>query len=87
MGAPPFVEDEFGFEPVDAAAGGQFERTLELSERFFDAVFDNPAILDDIPDGASLVFVPDDDSDEAAENIRAAAKMRHAGALVHLVQV
>jgi len=37
------------------------DKVFELTERFNQYVFDNPDILDDIPDKAALVFLDADD--------------------------
>lgn len=37
------------------------ERNMDLSFEFARGIFENPEILDEIPDGATLVLLPDDD--------------------------
>jgi len=44
-------------------------RSRALWSRFHAAIFDDPAILDDIPNGATLVLVPRDDPALAAHEL------------------
>ena len=73
--------------PDDDAANQRVAQTLDLAQRFFDAAFADPSLLDGIPDGANVIFIPDDDEDVARANSAAAARMQAAGRLVHLVRV
>ena len=45
------------------------ERNLELAERLLVAGFDDPALLEAVPDGATIVLLPDDDPELAAYNL------------------
>lgn len=56
----------------DTAA--MIDANLELSRRFFSAVFDDPSLLDDLPQGATLVLIPIDDPDLARANLVAAER-------------
>jgi hypothetical protein len=44
-----------------AASERRITANIGLAGRFIDSIFENPALLDDIPDGASVIFLPDDD--------------------------
>ncbi len=48
--------------------GEQFQRNLKHAADFLDAVIDEPDKLASIPDGASVVFMPDDDPELRAVN-------------------
>jgi hypothetical protein len=39
------------------------DRVFDLLDDFTQAIFADPSLLDDIPDGATLVLLPDDDPD------------------------
>jgi Family of unknown function (DUF5647) len=47
--------------PTIAAVDEITDKGFDLSRRWGLAVIDNPSLLDEIPDGANLVLVPDDD--------------------------
>jgi hypothetical protein len=87
MVARPLPASEPDFNDVDDAAARRIDQTLALTERFIDAVFEDPSLLDGIPNGASLVFLPSDDDELAEANKEAAVEMRRAGASVALVRV
>ncbi|MGH2531424.1 MAG: DUF5647 family protein [Thermomicrobiales bacterium] len=44
-------------------------KQLDLVQRFHTAAFAEPALLDEIPDGATLVLLPDDDDAFVEESI------------------
>jgi len=44
-------------------------RSLDLTRRFGLSALANPSILDGVPDGATLVLVPNDDPERAEEEI------------------
>lgn len=46
------------------------ERNVTLSFEFAKSIIDDPAILEEIPDGATLVLLPDDEPELARENLR-----------------
>ncbi len=58
-----------GVETITAERAATVDRNLELSRRFTLATFADPTIADDIPDGAMVVLIPDDDPDHARANI------------------
>lgn len=45
------------------------KKQLNLSRRFTLAIHDNPALLEEIPDGVTLVLLPDDDPAFAEANM------------------
>ncbi|MEW6669146.1 MAG: DUF5647 family protein [Thermodesulfobacteriota bacterium] len=51
------------------------DKVLELTEQFNQYVFDNPDILDTIPDKATLVFLDADDPDFNRANVELARSM------------
>jgi len=53
---------------VPLSARGAASRNIELGFGFTQAVFDNPELLSDIPDGAMVIFLPEDDPDQTAHN-------------------
>lgn len=72
---------------VDAARDARVAETLDLAKRFINAIFDDPSLLDDIPEGANVIFLPHDDPDLAERNRAAGLRMRAAGHLVHFAHV
>ncbi len=87
MTAQPMPREGDGQFGEDEAVNQRVAQTLDMAQVFLNAVFDDPSLLDEIPDGANVVFVPDDDEQVAAANTAAAARMRQAGKLVYLVRV
>lgn len=51
------------------------DKVLDLSEQFNQYVFDNPDILDTIPDKATLVFLDADDPEFNRANVELASSM------------
>ena len=45
------------------------DRNLALAGQFLQAVLDDPALVEQIPDGATLVLIPDDDPELARFNL------------------
>ncbi|MDP9365017.1 MAG: hypothetical protein M3Q10_12460 [Chloroflexota bacterium] len=71
---------------TDAAAVRTPEETAELTRRAIGATFDfirdaaaDPSILDDVPNGATLILVPDDDPALAAAEIEQGVAAVHQG--------
>jgi Family of unknown function (DUF5647) len=60
--APPWAESA---DELDDVA----RRSIALSFDFSRAIVENPAILDDVPNGAVVVLIPPDDPDLAAREI------------------
>ena len=66
-------------EAIDADATSRVNRNIELARRFTLALFEDPAKLDELPDGATLVLLPDDDPDLAESNLQGGIRMVRAG--------
>lgn len=60
-------------------ADGLMERSIDLSFDFATSILDDPSILDDIPNGVTLVFIPDEDSELAAMKIARGIEAIHRG--------
>ena len=52
------------------AKAGFTERNITLSFEFAKAIIDDPAILEEIPHGATLVLLPEDDPELSRENLK-----------------
>jgi hypothetical protein len=48
---------------------------------------DDPSVLDDIPDGATVIFLPDDDQEQLEANLEIAIQAARAGENVYLRHV
>ncbi len=57
---------------------------IDLASEFLGAVFDNPAIAEEIPSGATVVVMPADDPKRAASNFDMAARLSESGKDVSL---
>jgi uncharacterized protein DUF5647 len=79
--APQRVRDE------DDATCARVVRNLTLVQRFVSAVFADPAMLDDIPDGATVILLPRDDPDAAAVKLEAGRAMKEAGNSVRIIPI
>lgn len=82
MGEAPIAGErslEDGDDRIDA--------NLALAERFVAAFLADLSLLDAIPDGATVVFLPDDDPELAELNRSGGEAMREAGHLVHFQPV
>jgi hypothetical protein len=55
---------------LDEATISRVSRNLNLAGRFTLAAFNDPSILDDIPDNGEIVLIPDDDPELAESNLR-----------------
>lgn len=75
--------DRFVPPEVDPASAERVRESLELAKRFVDAVFANPAMIEDIPDGATLVMFDSHDRRSDRSKAEAADKMERAGQIVH----
>lgn len=53
------------------------DKVFELTEQFNQYVFDNPDILDNIPDNAALIFLDADDPEFNRANTELARAMPH----------
>lgn len=70
-------------EPTPTAAA-QTARTIDLAFDFLRDALDDPAVLDRIPDGATVVMLPDDDPGLAAANLRLAERAAAEGKTVYV---
>lgn len=60
------------------------ERCYELSDLFTDAYFEDVSILDDIPNGSTLILLPDDDAELAEFNLEQAVRSAQNGSDVYI---
>jgi hypothetical protein len=60
------------------------EREIELSAAFVDAFYEDVSILDDIPNGSTLVPLPDDDPELAEINLQQGIRSAQDGADVYI---
>jgi hypothetical protein len=64
------IKPKSNAEPaVDAVLA---ERNIELAFSFMHDVLDDPALLDEIPEGTTLVLIPSDDPATAEANLQIA---------------
>ena len=63
------------------------ERNLDLAEQLLLAQLADPALLEEIPDGATVVLVPDDDPALAEHNLAVAREVFARGKNVYLKYV
>lgn len=54
-------------------------KNMDLLNEFMKYVFDSPDILDQIPEGAELVILPENDAEIYRENIKIANRLRKEG--------
>lgn len=71
-------------EGFDAKEQARVDAHMRLMARFMDMVIEDPSILDDIPGGAYLFFLPEDDPAQAAIERRGAAQLASQGKTVYL---
>jgi len=62
-------------DPIDPTIAATTTKNIRLAARFVRGVIDNPAILDTIPGGTTVVLQPVDDPELAANNARLAAHL------------
>lgn len=63
------------------------KRNITLSFEFAKSIVDDPAILEEIPDGATLVLLPDDEPDLVRENLRLGLEAAKRGEDVYIRHV
>ena len=66
-------------DAIDDGTKSRVSPHIELALRFTLALFEDPAKLDEFPDGATLVLLPDDDPDLAESNLQGGIRMIRAG--------
>ncbi len=74
-----------GEQPLDTTAA--VDLNLQLAGLFAEAVLDDPALLEHVPAGATLVLVPDDEPDLRLHNLNLAMEAFAIGRNVYLVHV
>jgi hypothetical protein len=60
------------------------ERYYELSDAFTDAYFEDVSILEDIPNGSTLVLLPDDDTELTEFGLEQAVRSARNGSDVYI---
>jgi hypothetical protein len=86
-------DTEFNSAPNPGAVdpGPRFEhaevvaKNLDLAARWVRMIFLDPTLLDQIPEGANVVFLPEDDPELAEANRRGGEAMRRAGKTVSFI--
>jgi hypothetical protein len=63
------------------------ERNIHAAFELARQIIDDPSILDNIPDGASIVFIPRDDPEAAASNRQLGMKILESGEDVYFRHV
>jgi hypothetical protein len=71
---------------MDTHAGFS-DRNITLSFEFAKSIIDDPAILDEIPEGATLVLLPENEPDLAKENLRLGLEAAERGENVYIRHV
>lgn len=66
-------------ESIDAATDTRVRRNLEMVRRFTLQIFEDPSLLDEVPDGQEIVFIPDDDPRLAEMNLQGGMRKVRAG--------
>lgn len=69
------------------AAEGVVERNIGLTFELIQAIADDPALLEEIPHGATVILIPADDPDLAARNIAGGHRRVLAGENVYFRHV
>lgn len=69
---------------IEASPAGIADRDIELSVAFVNAFYDDVSILDNIPNGLTLILLPDDDAELAEFNLEQAARSARNGADVYI---
>ena len=64
-----------------------FKKNHILGIEFDRYVLENPDFLDKIPDGAEIVFLPEDDSELCEENIRLSRVHREEGRPIVVIKI
>jgi len=63
------------------------DRNIRLGFQLARDIVDDPSLLDEIPEGATVVLIPDDDAELAEANLRQGIAAFRAGANVYLRHV
>lgn len=79
--APPRRPAEEGrYATVDA----RVSKSLSLTSEWMQAIFADPTLLDDVPDGATVYLIPDDDPEFAEMVQRNVERARSNGQLMYV---
>jgi hypothetical protein len=62
-------------------------RNLDLLNEFMQYAFEHPGVLDQIPSGAEMVILPENDPELAAENTRTVRALEEKGSPVVVVKL
>lgn len=65
----------------------QVHKNMELSEQFSLYALDHPEILEQIPEGAQVVFLPEDDPELAEQNQKILDRLTHEQVTVVIVRM
>lgn len=68
----------------NAATPGAVDRDTNLWVTFTQAIVDDPSILEDVPEGATVVLIPNDDPELAEVNYQRAIEAARRGADVYI---
>ena len=69
---------------VDVTKQALIEANLDLAARFMEMVFEDPSILEEIPAGATLFFLPEENPALAAEIQRSADQVAQKGRPIYV---
>jgi hypothetical protein len=72
---------------ANATTEGVVERSIALLSAFTQAIIADPSLGAEIPQGATLVLIPDDDPELAAHNRLLGERAQAAGRAVHVRHV
>lgn len=64
---------------IDDATRSRVARNLELARRLTLTIVEEPALLDQIPDGGTIILLPEDDPELAEANLRSGRRLVRAG--------
>lgn len=69
---------------VESLEQDAFDRDTELWSAFLHSIVDDPEILNDIPDGAAVILLPDDDPELLEMNLQRGLEAAKSGADVYI---
>lgn len=73
--------------PLESVEQDALGRDTELWSGFLRSIVDDPAVLDDIPGGAAVVLLPDDDPELAEINLQRSLEAARSGTDVYIRHV
>lgn len=74
-------------DPDEVSDDVAIVKNLGLVQRFVNAVFADPSLLDDVSEEINVVLIPTDDPELAEINLQGGIAMRNAGKPVRFVYV